>query len=67
MAAALPVRKAERTGPAEYISYTPSQQGPAYNSGAQQRLVRMVEAQRDPMEPPRFKYVSEYILKTIFI
>ncbi|VDD75429.1 unnamed protein product [Mesocestoides corti] len=55
VAASLPVRKAERTGPAEYISYTPAQQGPAYNSGAQQRLVRMVEAQRDPMEPPRFK------------
>ncbi|KAL5110414.1 SNW domain-containing protein 1 [Taenia crassiceps] len=55
VAASLPVRKAERTGPAEYISYTPAQQGPAFNSGAQQRLVRMVEAQRDPMEPPRFK------------
>nr|CDS32800.1 SNW domain containing 1 [Hymenolepis microstoma]CUU97437.1 hypothetical transcript [Hymenolepis microstoma] len=53
--ASLPVRRAERIAPAEYISYTPAQQGPAFNSGAQQRLVRMVEAQRDPMEPPRFK------------
>lgn len=49
------MRKAERVGPAEYISYTPAQQGAAFNSGARQRLVRMVEAQRDPMEPPRFK------------
>uniref|UniRef100_A0A0X3NP73 SNW domain-containing protein 1 n=1 Tax=Schistocephalus solidus TaxID=70667 RepID=A0A0X3NP73_SCHSO len=55
VAAALPVRRAERTGPAEYIKYTPSQKGPAYNSGAEQRLVRMVEVQKDPMEPPRFK------------
>ncbi|VDN14127.1 unnamed protein product [Dibothriocephalus latus] len=54
VAAALPVRRAERTGPAEYIKYTPSQKGPAYNSGAEQRLVRMVEVQKDPMEPPRF-------------
>ncbi|VEL08681.1 unnamed protein product, partial [Protopolystoma xenopodis] len=55
VAAAAPARRAEKTAPAEYIRYTPSQQGPAFNSGAKQRLVRMVEAQRDPMEPPRFK------------
>lgn len=35
--------------------YTPAQQGVAYNSGAKQRIIRMVEAQKDPMEPPRFK------------
>ena len=35
--------------------YTPSQQGPAFSSGSKQRIIRMVEAQRDPMEPPRFK------------
>ena len=37
--------------------YTPSQQGVAFNSGAKQRVIRMVEMQKDPMEPPRFKYV----------
>jgi len=37
--------------------YTPSDQGVMYNSGAKQRVIRMVEAQRDPMEPPRFKWV----------
>ena len=26
-----------------------------FNSGAKQRVIRMVEQQRDPMEPPRFK------------
>lgn len=35
--------------------YTPSQQGVAFNSGAKQRVIRMVEMQKDPMEPPRFK------------
>ncbi|KAM7332043.1 hypothetical protein ACRRTK_008751 [Alexandromys fortis] len=51
VAAAMPVRAA----PAQYIRYTPSQQGGAFNSGAKQRVIRMVEMQRDPMEPPRFK------------
>ena len=35
--------------------YTPSQQGVAFNSGAKQRIIRMVEVQKDPMEPPKFK------------
>ena len=35
--------------------YTPAQQGVAFNSGAKQRIIRMVEMQRDPMEPPRFR------------
>jgi len=35
--------------------YTPSQQGVAFNSGAKQRVIRMVEMQKDPMEPPKFK------------
>jgi hypothetical protein len=35
--------------------YTPSQQGESFNSGAKQRVIRMVEAQKDPMSPPRFK------------
>ncbi|PAA88075.1 hypothetical protein BOX15_Mlig010975g1 [Macrostomum lignano] len=54
-AASNPVRSAERTGPAQFIRYTPSQQGAGYNSGSAQRIVRMVEAQKDPMEPPRFR------------
>lgn len=43
--------------------YTPSQQGVAFNSGAKQRIIRMVEAQRDPMEPPKFKLVHVFILQ----
>nr|NVI70207.1 Bx42 [Cucujiformia] len=55
IAAAMPVRCAETQGPAEFIRYTPSQQGAAYNSGAKQRVIRLVDAQVDPMEPPKFK------------
>lgn len=51
--AAMPVRAAEKTAPAQYVRYTPAQQGAAFNSGAEQRVIRMVEAQRDPMSPPR--------------
>uniref|UniRef100_A0A0B6Z4W5 SKI-interacting protein SKIP SNW domain-containing protein n=1 Tax=Arion vulgaris TaxID=1028688 RepID=A0A0B6Z4W5_9EUPU len=55
ISAAMPVRHAEKQAPAQYIRYTPSQQGVAFNSGAKQRIIRMVETQKDPMEPPRFK------------
>merc|ERR1712226_982325 len=55
ISAAMPVRHAEKQAPAQYIRYTPSQQGVAFNSGAKQRIIRMVEVQSDPMEPPRFK------------
>ncbi|XP_008554939.1 puff-specific protein Bx42 [Microplitis demolitor] len=55
IAAAMPVRCAEKQGPAQYIRYTPSQQGQSFNSGAKQRVIRMVEAQVDPMEPPKFR------------
>lgn len=55
ISAAMPVRAAEKQAPAQYIRYTPSQQGNSFNSGAKQRIIRMVEAQVDPMEPPKFK------------
>jgi len=55
ISAAMPVRCAERPSAAQYIRYTPSQQGVSFNSGAKQRVIRMVEVQRDPMEPPKFR------------
>jgi SNW domain-containing protein 1 len=55
VSAALPVQHAEKTAPVQYIRYTPSQQGASFNSGAKQRIIQMVEVQKDPMEPPRFK------------
>uniref|UniRef100_A0A0A9WFY9 SNW domain-containing protein 1 n=1 Tax=Lygus hesperus TaxID=30085 RepID=A0A0A9WFY9_LYGHE len=55
IASAMPVRCAEKAAPAQFIRYTPAQQGSAFNSGAKQRVIRMVEAQKDPLEPPKFK------------
>ncbi|CAK9258725.1 unnamed protein product [Sphagnum jensenii] len=39
-----------------YIKYTPSQQSAAFNSGAKERVIRMVEMPKDPLEPPKFKH-----------
>uniref|UniRef100_A0A8C6RQG6 SNW domain-containing protein 1 n=1 Tax=Nannospalax galili TaxID=1026970 RepID=A0A8C6RQG6_NANGA len=55
VAAAMPVRAADKLASAQYIRYTPSQRGVAFNTGAKQRVIPMVEMQKDPMEPPRFK------------
>ncbi|XP_002157642.1 SNW domain-containing protein 1 isoform X1 [Hydra vulgaris] len=55
IAAAQPTQVAQKTAPAQYIRYTPSHGGVMFNSGAKQRVIRMVEQQKDPMEPPRFK------------
>lgn len=46
----------EKAGEPQYIRYTPSAHGPGHNSGAAQRVIRMVEAPVDPMEPPKFKH-----------
>ncbi|KAI8975571.1 SKIP/SNW domain-containing protein [Mycotypha africana] len=35
-----------------YIRYTPANTGSGFNSGAKQRIIRMVDAPVDPMEPP---------------
>jgi SNW domain-containing protein 1 len=51
----LPSRGAEKVGPAQYIRYTPSDASGDHNSGATQRIIRMVEVQQDPMEPPKFR------------
>ena len=59
VAAAQPVRAADKQAPAQYIRYTPSQQGPSFNSVAKQRIICMVEVQKDPMEPPKFKINSK--------
>lgn len=38
-----------------YIRYTPGASSAAFNSGAQQRIIRLHEMPVDPMEPPKFK------------
>ncbi|GBF94046.1 hypothetical protein Rsub_07314 [Raphidocelis subcapitata] len=41
-----------------YIKYTPSQQGAAYASGSQQRIIKMQEMPIDPLEPPKFRHTK---------
>eukprot|EP00069_Balaena_mysticetus_P011333 bmy_21180T0 len=56
VAAAMPVQAAaDKLAPAQYMRYTPYQRGAAFNSGAKQGVIRMVEMQKDPVEPPRLK------------
>lgn len=40
----------------QYIRYTPDQNSEAFNSGAKQRIVKMVTVQEDPLEPPKSKH-----------
>ena len=42
--------------PAQYIKYTPANQSASHAGGATNRVIRMVEAPVDPMEPPKFKH-----------
>jgi SNW domain-containing protein 1 len=59
--AAMPARAADKQAPAQFIRYTPATQSEEFNSGANQRIIRMCEVQRDPMSPPRFKLVEFYV------
>lgn len=55
ISASMPGQCAKKQAPAQYIRYTPSEQGVGFAGGAKQRIIRMVEVQQDPMEPPRFR------------
>ena len=37
----------------QFIRYTPNENAPGYNPQASQRVIRMVPAQIDPMQPPK--------------
>lgn len=39
-----------------FIRYTPANSDDRNNSGAKQRIIKMVEAPVDPLEPPRFQH-----------
>lgn len=41
---------------ATYVRYTPNPDAPGYSANAKQRIVKMVEEQVDPMEPPKHKH-----------
>ena len=40
----------------KFIRYTPRTDAPGYNPNIRQRVIRMVEAQVDPIEPPKFRH-----------
>eukprot|EP00938_MAST-03A_sp_MAST-3A-sp1_P005070 g5070.t1 len=40
----------------KFVRYTPRTDAPGYNPNIKQRIIRMVEAQVDPMEPPKFRH-----------
>lgn len=45
-----------RANTSQFIRYTPAANLAHTNSGAKQRIIRLVEAPVDPMEPPRYKH-----------
>ncbi|KAK9715394.1 hypothetical protein RND81_06G161900 [Saponaria officinalis] len=40
----------------KFIKYKPSQQSRDFNSGAKERIIRVMEMPVDPLEPPKFKH-----------
>lgn len=56
LSAAQPSNVARQSGESQYIKYKPSQQSAAFNSGAKERIIRMVEMPVDPLDPPKFKH-----------
>lgn len=56
LSAAQPKNVPKHNSDSKYIKYKPSQQNAAFNSGARERVIRMVEMPVDPLEPPKFKH-----------
>ncbi|KAL2929065.1 SNW/SKI-interacting protein [Bienertia sinuspersici] len=56
LSAAQPKNVPKQSTDSKFIKYKPSQQAAAFNSGAKERIIRMVEMPVDPLEPPKFKH-----------
>ncbi|KAG1342295.1 SNW/SKI-interacting protein A [Cocos nucifera] len=56
LSAAQPKNVPTQSSESKFIKYKPSQQSAAFNSGAKERIIRMVEMPVDPLEPPKFKH-----------
>lgn len=42
----------------QFIQYTPRPDAPGYNPAAAQRVIQMVPAQVDPLQPPKHRYIK---------
>ena len=56
LSAAQPKNVPKQNSDSKFIKYKPSQQSVAFNSGAKERIIRMMEMPVDPLEPPKFKH-----------
>ena len=56
LSAAQPKNVPKHSSDSQFIKYKSSQQSAAFNSGARERIIRMVEMPVDPLEPPKFKH-----------
>lgn len=56
LSAAQPKNVPKQSSDSKFIKYKSSQQSAAFNSGAKERIIRMVEMPVDPLEPPKFKH-----------
>ncbi|XP_024967598.1 SNW/SKI-interacting protein A-like [Cynara cardunculus var. scolymus] len=56
LSAAQPKNVQTQSQDSKFIKYKPSQQSAAFNSGAKERIIRMVEMPVDPLDPPKFKH-----------
>ncbi|KAI3781779.1 hypothetical protein L2E82_11803 [Cichorium intybus] len=56
LSAAQPKNVATQSQDSKFIKYKPSQQSSAFNSGAKERMIRMVDMPQDPLDPPNFKH-----------
>ncbi|XWS11210.1 hypothetical protein CRYUN_Cryun38cG0064700 [Craigia yunnanensis] len=54
----IPKNVPKQSSDSKYIKYKPSQQSAAFNSGAKERIIRMVDMPVDPLEPPKFNHKS---------
>ncbi|CAA3008246.1 SNW SKI-interacting -like [Olea europaea subsp. europaea] len=56
LSAAQPKNVPTQSSDSKFIKYKPSQQSAAFNSGAKERIIRMVDMPVDPLDPPKFKH-----------
>mmetsp|Transcript_28823 Transcript_28823/g.63743 ORF Transcript_28823/g.63743 Transcript_28823/m.63743 type:complete len:565 (+) Transcript_28823:4-1698(+) len=52
--AGLPQKRQDKVP--EFVRYTPDSNAPGYTLNCKERVVRISERQRDPLEPPKFKH-----------